>query len=103
MATSEQDRSPKEEAKDQSNASKMRNAFQRADSDIKGKIPCDQFSTAAQAAGLEPTDDELDELFQHFDKSDENGINFDEFVDMMAYLEGGSEKDYEASLRKAFK
>jgi hypothetical protein len=24
-------------------------------------------------------------------------------VDMMAYLEGGSEKDYEASLRKAFK
>ncbi|XP_031567110.1 calmodulin-A-like [Actinia tenebrosa] len=103
MATSIEADSPKDGLETEEPNNKMRKAFQRADSDLKGRIPCVQFSTAAQAAGLDPTEDELDELFQHFDKTDESGINFDEFVDMMSYLEEGSEKDYEETLRKAFK
>ena len=103
MATCVERESPKESSETRESQDKMRKAFRRADSDLKGRIPCDQFSTAAQAAGIDPTEDELDELFQHFDKTADNGINFDEFVDMMAYLEDGSEKDYEETLRKAFK
>lgn len=103
MATSVEQDSPKDDSEKREPQEMMRKAFQRADSDLKGRIPCDQFSTAAQAAGIVPTEDELDELFQHFDKTEDCGINFDEFVDMMSYLEDGSEQDYEETLRKAFK
>jgi len=82
---------------------KMRSAFQRADSDLSGKIQRDQFATAAQAAGFDPTVQDVDRVLQHFDKEEDNGINFEEFTDMISHLEAGKEEDYEECLRKAFK
>ncbi|KAK3738708.1 hypothetical protein QZH41_006253 [Actinostola sp. cb2023] len=81
----------------------MRRAFERADSDFSGKIPSDQFSTiAAQASGMQPSEEDLSLVFQHFDKDEDSGINFYEFIDMISFLEG-NQQDYEDCLRRAFK
>ena len=77
--------------------------MRRADSDLSGKIPSDQFSTiAAQASGMQPSEEDLSLVFQHFDKDEDSGINFDEFIDMISFLEG-NQQDYEDCLRRAFK
>lgn len=83
--------------------SRMRNAFQRADSDLSGEIASVQFATAAQEVGLAPSEKDVDQVLNHFDKDEDNGINFDEFIDMISHLEAGKEEDYEDCLRKAFK
>lgn len=82
---------------------RMRKAFERADSDLSGKIARAQFTTAAQAAGLDPSEKDVDCMLQHFDKDEESGINFEEFIEMVSHLESGKEEDYEECLRKAFR
>ena len=54
------------------------------DGEIQGKIPSNKLKLAMKALGLEPTDDEVNNILKELDKNNEGFITSDNFTKKMS-------------------
>lgn len=62
----------------------LREAFSLFDKDGSGSISMSEMKMVLLSLGVEPTDDDLREIIEEFDADNNNEIEFDEFVNIMA-------------------
>ena len=71
------------------------------DGEIQGKIPSNKLKLAMKALGLEPTDDEVNNILKELDKNNEGFITSDNFTKKMS--EKMLEINQTEEMKKAFK
>lgn len=71
------------------------------DGEIQGKIPSNKLKLAMKALGLEPTDDEVNNILKELDKNNEGFITSDNFTKKMS--EKMLEINQAEEMKKAFK
>jgi calmodulin len=62
----------------------LREAFSLFDKDGSGSISMSEMKMVLLSLGVEPTDEDLKEIIEEFDSDNNNEIEFDEFVNIMA-------------------
>ncbi|XP_077987619.1 neo-calmodulin-like [Glandiceps talaboti] len=79
----------------------FKEAFSMFDKNGDGKITTGELGTVMRSLGLNPTDEELDDMINEIDADGNGTVEFPEFISMM--VKKRSHSDPETDLREAFK
>ncbi|CAC5401704.1 CALM [Mytilus coruscus] len=81
----------------------IREYFDIFDEDKSGKLSRVEVSGVVRGLGLNPTKDELEEMFQEIDKDGSNEIEYNEFEEYYMKTFGSQNRNEHADLMEAFR
>ncbi|WAR19123.1 CALM-like protein [Mya arenaria] len=85
----------------ESQVEELRKSFQVFDADGDGRVSRDELRTAMRRLGQNPTEDEIDDIYEQVDADGSGTIEFEEFAEMMRHRwETVDEKE---ELRRSFR